>query len=179
MIWSFLGDVPLGIRIHLSGDADSNYITRPQPKHGQAGHDSAEAVTEVGCRWVGLGYNVSSRAEILKKICAQGQPEVLQGYLLVLLMFVLVAFTFFGVARTTGFFLKGFPAACIEPPVFEPKLDISLSAFALHFGHFAGFSDSLIGRINSNCFRHLGQRYSYTAIYGTSLTRTWPVACPL
>jgi len=87
-----------------------------------------------------------------------------RGYLLVLFLLVLAAFTFLEVARTTCFFLKGFPAACIESPVFEPKLDISFSAFEPHRGHFAGFPASLIGRINSNCFPHLGQRYSYTAI---------------
>jgi hypothetical protein len=101
---------------------------------------------------------------------------ILQAYLLVRLLFVLAAFALPEGALAIFLFLKGSPAACMESPVFEPKLDISFCALEPHFGHFAGFFASLIGRINSNSFRHLGQRYSYVAICDTSLTWTWPAA---
>lgn len=94
------------------------------------------------------------------------------GYLLVRLLLLFAALPLTEVATETLLFLNGFPAACIEPPVIEPKLDISFLAFAPHLGHLAGLSDSLIDRINSNCLPHLGQRYSYTAICNTSFTST-------
>jgi hypothetical protein len=97
---------------------------------------------------------------------------VLQAYLLVRLLFVFATFALLDGALATVLFLKGLPAARIESPVFEPRPDISFCALEPHFGHFAAFSASLIGRINSNSFRHLGQRYSYTAICNTSLTWT-------
>jgi hypothetical protein len=86
------------------------------------------------------------------------------------LLLLLVVFA--GFALTVGVlvpepFLKGSLGTCIESPVLDPKLDTSLRASALHMGHSAGFSASLIGRINSNSFWHVEQRYSYTAIRNT------------
>ena len=57
-----------------------------------------------------------------------------------------------GVIRTLGigdsnslvvFFLKGFSAACMFPPVLQAKLDVSLWASELHLGQSGVLSDSL------------------------------------
>ena len=86
------------------------------------------------------------------------------------LLLLLVVFA--GFALTVGVlvpepFLKGSLGTCIESPVLDPKLDTSLRASALHLGHSAGFSASLIGRIKSNPISHVEQKYSYTAIRNT------------
>jgi hypothetical protein len=73
---------------------------------------------------------------------------------------VFVVFALFLEALTAILFLKGFPGGYIELPVLEAKPETNFCAFEPHFGHFAGLLDSLIGRISSNAFRHLGQKYS-------------------
>ncbi|OGO01854.1 MAG: hypothetical protein A2Y72_05620 [Chloroflexi bacterium RBG_13_53_26] len=66
-------------------------------------------------------------------------------------------------------FLNGFNGDCIESPVLEANPEISFGDLEPHLGQLAGLSPSLMGRINSNSFRHLGQRYSYIAISHTLL----------
>ena len=77
-----------------------------------------------------------------------------------------------GVTRTLGigdsnplvmFSLKVFSAACMFPPVLQAKLDISLCADELHFGH-TGVQFALNASLSSNSFLHWEQIYSYIGI---------------
>jgi len=43
-------------------------------------HEGMTVETEVGCRWARLGQNVSSAAEILKKIGASHTPVTIRGW---------------------------------------------------------------------------------------------------
>ena len=63
-----------------------------------------------------------------------------------------------------GAILRGFAGDCRWEPVLEAKPDINLCPSEPHFGHAAGLSASVMGRIKSNSVWHLAHRYSYIAI---------------
>ena len=102
----------------------------------------------------------------------------MSGYFVRLLV-LFGSFRLTEVVIETLLFLNRLPAGCMEPPVLEPKLDINFSALEPHFGHFADFSASLIGRISSNSLPHLGQRYSYIALGHASLGLNAPSSASL
>ena len=95
----------------------------------------------------------------------RSRPDAGLGLLLLLVVFA--GFALPVEVLVAESFLEDSPGTRIESPILEPKVDMILFASARHLGHSAGFPASLIGRINSNSFWHVGQKYSYTAIRDT------------